>query len=99
MLTQENISIAIQIFTLFGIVFGVYFYLRRPQEKGEITDALFAERFTQFDRELANLRDNHIHTIETKLSKHIEDNNNSNIKTVENFAKLFTLIEERLPRK
>jgi hypothetical protein len=72
MITEQNISIVIQIATLLGIVFGVYAYFRKPQEKGELTDAVFAQRFTQFDRDLANLRDNHIHTISEKLDKHID---------------------------
>jgi len=39
------ISVAIQLLTLFGFIFGVYLYFRKPQEKSEMNDAIFAEQF------------------------------------------------------
>ena len=73
MTLQEKISIVMQIITLIGIIFAVYLYFRKPQEKGEVTDAVFTEKFTSLDRELANLRDNHIHTLGTELRDHISE--------------------------
>ena len=93
MLTEQNISIVIQIATLVGLVFGVYLYFRKPQEKGELTDAVFAQRFTQFDRDLANLRDNHIHTLTTKLDDHIVSQQKNELTVCEKLARIETKIE------
>ena len=57
--------------TLGGIIFAVYSYFKKPQEKSDVVEAVLQERFTQFDRELANLRDNHIHSLSESLNKHI----------------------------
>jgi hypothetical protein len=93
MITGENISIVIQIATLVGIIFAVYLYFRRPQEKGELTDAVFTERFTQFDRELANLRDNHIHSLGLKLDTHIDSQQKNEMQVCEKLARIETKIE------
>ena len=93
MITEQNISIIIQIATLVGLVFGVYLYFRKPQEKGELTDAVFAQRFTQFDRDLANLRDNHIHTLTTKLDDHIVSQQKNELTVCEKLARIETKIE------
>jgi len=101
MITTENISIVIQIATLIGIIFGVYLYFRKPQEKSEQNDAVFSvefknleksfnEKFTQSDRELANLRDNHIHTINEKLDKHIESQSKNEMLVCEKLARIET---------
>jgi hypothetical protein len=52
-------------------VFAVFLFFRRPQEKGEINDAIGDERYTSLKDLVLNLRDNHLHTIETKLDNHI----------------------------
>ena len=93
MITEENISLIIQIATLIGIGWAVYNSVRKPQEKGELIDAVFSERFTQFDRELANLRDNHIHTIDQKLSQHIEDQHKSEMNNIEKLSRLETKLD------
>ena len=95
---ELDLPFIIQILTLLGIVWAVYNGVSKPQQKGELTDAVFAERFTQFDRELANLRDNHIHTLDSKLSQHITDNANSNIETVRMLSRIETQIETLLKK-
>ena len=42
--------------------------------------------------------DNHLHTIEENLNKHIVDNNSANLVNATNFTKIFTLIDERIPK-
>ena len=91
---ELDIPFIIQIFTLLGIIWAVYNGVSKPQQKGELTDAVFAERFTQFDRELANLRDNHIHTLGLKLDKHIEDQHNNEILICEKLARIETLLKK-----
>jgi hypothetical protein len=88
MITEENISMVIQIATLVGIVFGVYLYFRKPQERGEITDAVMEEKFTQLDRELANLRDNHIHTVTTDLRNHIIESQGAALASAEKLGRI-----------
>jgi len=91
---ELDIPFIIQIFTLLGIIWAVYNGVSKPQQKGELTDAVFAERFTQFDQELANLRDNHIHTLVQKLDKHIEDQHNNEIVICEKLARIETLLKK-----
>jgi hypothetical protein len=95
---ELDIPFIIQIFTLLGIIWAVYNGVSKPQQKGELTDAVFEERFTQFDKELANLRDNHIHTLDSKLSQHITDNANSNIETAKTLSRIETQIDMLLKK-
>ena len=103
-ITEENISIVIQIATLIGIIFGVYLYFRKPQEKSETNDAIFGvefknlektfnDKFLQSDRELANLRDNHIHTLGVKMDKHIDDQGKNEMLVCEKLARLETKLD------
>lgn len=109
MITAENISIAIQILTLGGIVFAIYNTFRKPQETSEINDAVFDEKIkslsisteTKIDtvKELViNLRDNHLHTVENKIDKHISDSQDAALKSAERMgeitAKLDMLIKK-----
>jgi hypothetical protein len=76
MITEENISIFIQIATLVGIIFGVYLYFRKPQEKSETTDAVFEERMKNYENtteKSIQLALNHSHTVETKIDSHIKE--------------------------
>lgn len=85
-----DISLIIQVCTLLGIGYAVYNSLQKPQQKGELTDAVFSEKFTQLDRELANLRDNHIHTLGQKLDKHISDQAVNEMLVCEKLARIET---------
>ncbi len=76
MITEENISIIIQIATLIGIIFAVYLYFRKPQEKSETTDAVFEERMKNYENtteKATQLALNHSHTVESKLDSHIKE--------------------------
>jgi predicted histidine transporter YuiF (NhaC family) len=76
MITEENISIIIQIATLVGIIFGVYLYFRKPQEKSETTDAVFEERMKNYEsttEKSIQLALNHSHTVESKIDSHIKE--------------------------
>ena len=105
--TPVNIMFGIGILS---VLFNILQYIRKPQEKGEQNDAIFSvefknlektfsERFTQTDRDLANLRDNHIHTLEGKLDKHIDDQQKSELTMAKTVGRIETLLDERLPRK
>lgn len=76
-------------------LFVVYNYFRNPQislEKGEIG---FGLQLKSLQDQLTNLRDNHIHTIESKI-----DGVNVEITNLKvELGKLGTIIDERIPKK
>lgn len=78
-----------------GSIFGVYSYFRNPQIKAEREDSIMALNIIQLQKDFANLRDNHIHTIDQKI--------NASSEVVSKLAlqveRLSTIIEERIPRK
>lgn len=102
-LTSANITFIIG---LLGVLFTVFNYFRNPQIQSDKLDALmkqnlefiareFNARFKSLDEQFANLRDNHVHTLETKI-----DNNNKDLaRMAVEVAKLTTIIDERIPKK
>ena len=91
---------------IFGLVFTIWGKVTTPQVKADKIDALmkqhldfitkeFADKFTGFNKELANLRDNHIHTLSEDIK--ITNKEISNLAIL--VAKLETKIDERIPRK
>jgi len=91
----DIITIIGQAITFLGIIFIVYNYFRNPQIKSEKTDALLTQRFNMLESAFNNLRDNHIHTIDTKL-----DENSKLLNCLQNeVTKLATIIDERIPKK
>jgi len=81
---QETLTYIIGILAVAGTIFGIYNVIRKPQEKGEVNDAVTEEKIKNIEKEteskfaslkelVINLRDNHIHTIESKLDLHIEN--------------------------
>lgn len=91
-----NLSTILQVITLVGIIFAVYKTFRQPQEKSETNDAVFNERFNTLDKTVCNLRDNHLHTLEQKLDKHIAENQMVAIETTRSLSKIETLLEQHL---
>jgi len=98
MLLQEKISIIMQIATLIGLIFAVYLYFRKPQEKSDITDAVFDVRFNALEKTVINLRDNHIHTLDMKLDKHIQDNQIFMLENTKTCSRIETLIEQLMKK-
>jgi len=64
-----------------------------------MNDALFNNRLDTMKDLFINLRDNHIHTLETKLDSHIADNQKYVESDIKWKARLETLFNERLPSK
>jgi hypothetical protein len=78
-----------------GAAFAIYSYFREPQVKSERIDAVMAVVIDQIQKDIVNLRDNHIHTLDTKLNE-----TNKTVSTIAvEVARLSTVIEERIPRK
>ena len=79
-ISSENIYLIIAVASA---VFAVFLFFRKPQEKGEVNDAVFDTKMSALKDLVINLRDNHLHTLECKLDKHIEENQRDAIKTAE----------------
>lgn len=105
-LTPSNITF---ILGVLAIIFSVYSYFRNPQIKSDKTDALLTQklqwtiegnekRFSDVNINIEkafNLAQNHIHTVDIKVDKLIE-----NVSLMSNeITKLSTIIEERVPKK
>ena len=102
MTLQEKISIGMQAISFIGIIFGVYLYFRKPQEKSETTDAVFKERMDNYEtttKEAIKLALNHSHTVESKLDAHIKESQTKGECDARWQGRVETLLEERLPRK
>ena len=99
MINQENIQIAISIATIIGMIFLVYNKFTEPDIKAEkkleimekecgLKHKFIDENFLNINMTMQKLKDNDLHTITEEL------------KTVsQNQVKIFTILEERLPRK
>lgn len=108
-LDASSLSFILSLLGLLGIIFGVYNYFKNPQEESEKSIGLISQKIELTDKanqkkfeEIAegisramSLSQNHIHTIDTKLDKHIEATNLLSIQV----AKLGTIIDERIPKK
>ncbi len=95
MITNENIDLIVNIVTLIGVIFAVYLAFRKPQERSEITDAEMRKDIIALRVDLVNLRDNHVHTLDTKL-----DVTNKSVQDLAlQLTRLNTIIEERIPKK
>jgi hypothetical protein len=89
---ESNISLILQITTFAGVIFAIYKYFRDPdlKAKSEIEKIKQACNFrhANIDENIVMIKNNHL--------KHIEEDL---ISMRENQAKIFTILEERLPRK
>jgi hypothetical protein len=92
---QFNLDIFVMVLGIGGTIFGVYSYFRNPQIDSEKVDVVFSERLNVLSKELANLRDNHIHTLDLKIDS-LTVNQTSMLVQL---GKLSTVIDERIPRK
>ncbi len=80
---------------LIGVVITVYNTVRNPQTTSEKNDSLMELSIAQLGKDLANLRDNHVHSLDVKL----DETNKVVTQIAIQVAKLATIIEERIPKK
>lgn len=78
-----------------GAVFGIYSYFRNPQINSEKAESIMALNIVQLQKDFANLRDNHIHSMDIKIDEQGKAIRDLLIQT----TRLSTIIEERIPRK
>lgn len=87
------------ILDIVAVLFVVFLYFKKPQIKSEMFDAVFEEKFKNLNATVVNLRDNHIHTLDSKLDQHIKDNQIASEANIRQMTRIETLLEERLPHK
>lgn len=95
---QTTLTFIIGIATIFSFVFTWYNSIRKPQQKAEVEDVRFQEKFQALEKVVLNLRDNHIHTIEQKLDKHITENQRDTILNTRQMTRIETLLEQLLKK-
>lgn len=107
---KEVLSLILQFTTLLGVLFAVYMYFRKPDEEASTQIALLKQNDTMKHEALDKMLDEKIGNINTALanmSKSLFLLQENDIKHIElrltdqdkSLAKLFTILEERLPRK
>ena len=96
---NELLSIIINGATLIAIVFAVFMYIRNPQEKSAQNDAVYDVKLTNLEALFVNLRDNHFHTIESKLDVHIETQTRNDLILCEKLARIETQLNILIENK
>lgn len=91
---QTALTYIIGLGTVLSFIFTWYNSIRKPQQKGEIQDAVFETKLNELKKTVSSLRDNHIHTIEQKLDKHIEENQRDSIALTKQMTRIETLLEQ-----
>jgi hypothetical protein len=98
MTSLQILDIALKILTLLGVIFAVYLYFKKPQEDSQIKDVGFEKDLCSLEKMVVNLRDNHLHTLESKLDKHISENQMVAIETTRSLTRMETLMEQLLKK-
>lgn len=91
-LSPANVTFALGII---GLLFTAYNYLRNPQITADKTDALLVQQLSILQKDVANLRDNHVHTLDIRL----DQTNDAISKLALEVTRLSTIIDERIPKK
>lgn len=91
-------------YALFGItattaMFAVYRTFREPDENAATSIAVMEERMKGLDGMLEKVMTNHLPHIEAKLDALVLRESDHDRSVAENFSKIFTILDERFPRK
>jgi hypothetical protein len=71
MFNQANLSITIQVLTLLGIAWAIYNSLKRPQERSELNDAVFNNKFLSLENMVKKIELNDLHELRGMMNTHI----------------------------
>ena len=99
MLSQEIITYSLGIVALLNVGVVLWTSIKKPQEKSQLNDAIFEERFNSLNATVANLRDNHLHTLDSKLESHSRENQLFALETTKSLTKVETLLEQILKKQ
>jgi signal transduction protein with GAF and PtsI domain len=84
MITPEILNYILGILAIAGTAFGVYNYIRKPQEKGEINDAVtdekikaivdnFNTRFQDMKDNIVKVMQNDLQEVKSELRSHVSN--------------------------
>jgi hypothetical protein len=90
------LDLVLKVLTLLGVIFAVYLYFRKPAEDSQLKDVGFEKDLASLEKMVINLRDNHIHTLQDGLNKHIQDNQTFALETTKSLTKIETLLEQHI---
>lgn len=98
-MTKETIEFILSALALIGVIFAIYKYFREPDIKADKNIALMKQgcidKHTNLDEKILAIN-NDITFIKENHLRHIEEN----VRLLqEGQVKMFTILEERLPRK
>lgn len=96
---KETTQFAVSAIALMGVIFTIYRYFREPDVKANKDIELLKQgcsfkhgaiddQISSINKSISFIKDNHLTHIEASLQKHDEQ-----------LVKIFTILEERLPRK
>ena len=102
---QTTITILVGLGSLVTMIITIVMAIKKPQFKSELIDAVFAEKFknlehsttekiNNIEKAVVNLRDNHIHTLDSKLDAHIKENQLANLENAKWQSRVETLLEQ-----
>ncbi len=91
---NEILTSIVGIGTILSFVFTWYNSIKRPQEKSKEIDVRMEEKYSALRDIVINLRDNHLHTIECKIDKHIESDQKYQIDCIKKMTRIETLLDE-----
>jgi hypothetical protein len=66
-----NLNTILQIITLIGVLFAIYKYFRKPQEKSEINDAIFDVKFLALQDMIKKIELNDLHELKGIMNTHM----------------------------
>ena len=92
LLTKDNIEFIIYIIGLFFIAYNTF---RKPQIRADKDISIIGEKMDNLEEEMADLKDNHLHSIEKKQDELKDDIGEMNTK----ITQLATIIEERTEKR
>ena len=92
LLTKDNIEFIIYII---GLLFIAYNTFRKPQIRADKDISIMGGKIDNLKKEMADLKDNHLHSIEEKQDELKDDIGEMNTK----ITQLATIIEERTEKR
>jgi hypothetical protein len=95
---QQALTFLIGILTILSFIFTWWNAIKKPQIKSEVEDAKFNEKFKGLESIVLNMRDNHLHTLEVKIDKHIEENQRDCIDQTKQLSRIETLLEQLMKK-
>ncbi len=90
-LTTDSVLFAI---TVISIVFNVYQYFKKPQDKQELDGIKLTDRVATLEKEINEMRQTHL----VAMEKDIKELSGSVQNLSLTVAKLSTIIDERIPK-